>query len=390
MLRLLRHARAHAVIPTADTLARVATIVARNDATAAALALLGDKSIMISQQGDGFLMYGVSGRSWVAMGDPVGDDAARHDLAWSFVEAADEHGAWPVFYEVSASHLPLYIDLGLTLLKMGEEAIVPLASFSLEGAARKGLRRTRRDVEKSGATFAMVDRAEVPSLLPVLREISDEWLASKATREKSFSLGRFDEQYLVHFPHAVIRVDDRIVAFANVWTGNGRELSLDLMRYRREAPPGVMEYLCVALMLWGAEHGFERMSLGMAPLSGLEVSAIAPLWNRVGGLLYRHGENFYNFQGLRRYKEKFDPGVGAEIPGHSCRPRPPAHPHERRRIDFRGHHWTLHTVARRISRPCSPTPRCCNVRSSSPTSSASVVTRSSIARTIVGTDAMSR
>ena len=307
MLRLLRHARAHAVVPTADTLARVATIVARNDGTAAALALLGDKSIMISQQGDGFLMYGVSGRSWVAMGDPVGDDAARHDLAWSFVEAADEHGAWPVFYEVSASHLPLYIDLGLTLLKMGEEAIVPLASFSLEGAARKGLRRTRRDVEKSGATFAMVDRAEVPSLLPVLREISDEWLASKATREKSFSLGRFDEQYLVHFPHAVIRVDDRIVAFANVWTGNGRELSLDLMRYRREAPPGVMEYLCVSLMLWGAEHGFERMSLGMAPLSGLEVSAIAPLWNRVGGLLYRHGENFYNFQGLRRYKEKFDP-----------------------------------------------------------------------------------
>jgi Uncharacterized conserved protein len=262
---------------------------------------------MISPQGDGFLMYGVSGRSWVAMGDPVGDDAARRDLAWSFVEAADEHGAWPVFYEVSASHLPLYIDLGLTLLKMGEEAIVPLASFSLEGAARKGLRRTRRDVEKAGATFAMVDRAEVPTLLPVLREISDEWLASKATREKSFSLGRFDEHYLVHFPHAVIRIGDRIVAFANVWTGNGRELSLDLMRYRRDAPPGVMEYLCVALMLWGAEHGFERMSLGMAPLSGLEVSAIGPLWNRVGGLLYRHGENFYNFQGLRRYKEKFDP-----------------------------------------------------------------------------------
>ena len=307
MLRLLRHARARPEPPTTDTLARVAAIVTHTPDTGAALALLGDKSIMMGEPDDGFLMYGVSGRSWVAMGDPVGPDATRHDLAWRFVEAADEHGAWPVFYEVSARHLPLYIDLGLTLLKMGEEAIVPLASFSLDGSSRKGLRRTRREVENTGATFAILDRAAVPSLLPVLREISDDWLASKATREKGFSLGRFDERYLVNFPLAVVRVGDRIVAFANVWTGNGRELSIDLMRYRHDAPPGVMEYLCVSLLLWGAEHRFERMSLGMAPLSGLEVRAMSPLWNRVGGLLYRHGENFYNFQGLRRYKEKFDP-----------------------------------------------------------------------------------
>jgi phosphatidylglycerol lysyltransferase len=154
----------------------------------------------------------------------------------------------------------------------------------------------------------MIDRAEVPSILPVLKEISDEWLTSKSTREKGFSLGRFDEQYLRHFSHAIVRDrENRIVAFANVWNGNGRELSIDLMRYRSDAPHGVMEYLCVALMLWGAERGFERMSLGMAPLSGLVTNAMAPLWNRVGGLLYRHGENFYNFQGLRRYKDKFDP-----------------------------------------------------------------------------------
>ena len=307
MLRLLRHARARPEPPTAATLARVAAVLTHTPDTGAALALLGDKSILLGEHDDGFLMYGVSGRSWVAMGDPVGPDATRHDLAWRFVEAADEHGAWPVFYEVSARHLPLYIDLGLTLLKMGEEAIVPLESFSLDGSSRKGLRRTRREVEKTGASFAMVDRAEVPSLLPVLREISDDWLAAKATREKGFSLGRFDERYLMNFPLAVVRVGDRIVAFANVWTGNGRELSIDLMRYRHDAPPGVMEYLCVSLLLWGAEHQFDRMSLGMAPLSGLEVRAMSPLWNRLGGLLYRHGENFYNFQGLRRYKEKFDP-----------------------------------------------------------------------------------
>lgn len=60
-------------------------------------------------------------------------------------------------------------------------------------------------------------------------------------------------------------------------------------------------------MLWGRAHGFERMTLGMAPLSGLGARALAPRWQRFGDLLYRHGEHFYNFRGLRKYKEKFDP-----------------------------------------------------------------------------------
>jgi phosphatidylglycerol lysyltransferase len=45
----------------------------------------------------------------------------------------------------------------------------------------------------------------------------------------------------------------------------------------------------------------------MAPLAGLENRALAPAWHRMGTFVYRHGEHFYNFEGLRRYKEKFDP-----------------------------------------------------------------------------------
>jgi lysylphosphatidylglycerol synthetase-like protein (DUF2156 family) len=236
----------------------------------AALALLGDKNLIMADGGDGFLMYGVSGRSWVALGDPFGPEAVQRELAWRFRETADEHGAWPVFYEVSSRHLPLYIDLGLTLLKMGEEAIVPLQSFSLDGPGRKGLRRTQRDLQKAGASFAIVPAAEVPALMNELRVISDDWLAAKATREKRFSLGRFDPAYLVHFPVALVRVNGRLVAFANLWTGSGVEVSVDLMRYSSEAPSGVMEYLFIELMSWGRANGFERMSLGMAPLSGLE------------------------------------------------------------------------------------------------------------------------
>lgn len=79
------------------------------------------------------------------------------------------------------------------------------------------------------------------------------------------------------------------------------------MRYRPSGPSGVMDFLFIKLMLWGRTEGYEWFNLGMAPLSGLEIGPLAPLWNRVGTLVFRHGEHFYNFQGLRQYKEKFDP-----------------------------------------------------------------------------------
>ena len=60
-------------------------------------------------------------------------------------------------------------------------------------------------------------------------------------------------------------------------------------------------------MLWGKQQGYNWFNLGMAPLAGLEDRALAPLWNRLGAFVFQHGENFYNFQGLRQYKEKFIP-----------------------------------------------------------------------------------
>jgi phosphatidylglycerol lysyltransferase len=105
---------------------------------------------------------------------------------------------------------------------------------------------------------------------------------------------------------AVVTGPAGVVAFANLWTGRV-ELSFDLMRYLPESESGLMDFLIVKLMLWGKEHGFQRMSLGMVPLSGLPSRPGAPLWNRLASLVYRHAEHFYNFQGLRTYKEKFDP-----------------------------------------------------------------------------------
>ena len=68
-----------------------------------------------------------------------------------------------------------------------------------------------------------------------------------------------------------------------------------------------MAALFVHLMLWGQQQAYQWFNLGMAPLSGLEESPLAPLWNRIASFLFEHGEAFYNFQGLRAYKEKFHP-----------------------------------------------------------------------------------
>lgn len=308
MMRLLRQAPADPKLATPEELVAAASVVKRAADTRGNLALLGDKALLMDDDRTALLMYGVEGRSWVALGDPIGDEDAGAELAWRFRELADRHGGWTVFYEVGTERLPLYIDLGLSLLKIGEEGVVPLDTFNLDGGHRKGLRRALKDAEKKQVSFEVVPESDVPRILPELRRISDAWLSDKKAREKGFSLGRFDEAYLSHHPVALVSLAGTPVAFANMWgSENKEELSVDLMRWSHEAPGGMMDFLFLRLMLWGQSAGYQTFNLGMAPLSGLENRTLAPIWSKAGALLYRSGEHFYNFRGLRQYKDKFDP-----------------------------------------------------------------------------------
>jgi phosphatidylglycerol lysyltransferase len=306
--RLLRPAPPEQRMPDAKQFETAASVVGRSPETRANLALLRDKLFLFNAAGDAFIMYAVEGQSWIAMGDPVGPLNEWPDLIWKFHELTDRHGGWTVFYEVGHAHLNLYLDLGLSLLKLGEEARVPLNEFSMEGSRRKGLRYTRTKLEKEGCRFDVLEPNHVVARISELKTVSDAWLADKNTREKGFSLGAFKADYIRRFPAAVVLRNESLLAFANLWPGAGQEeLSMDLMRFRPDAPHGVMEYLFINMMLWGKQQGYRWFNLGMAPLAGLEDHYPAPLWNRLGAFIYRHGENFYNFQGLRQYKDKFDP-----------------------------------------------------------------------------------
>jgi phosphatidylglycerol lysyltransferase len=306
--RLMRPARPARALPSNDELNALRPVVEASPEAEANLVFLGDKSLLMNDERTGFVMYAVAGRSWVALGDPVAPPDQMALLARRFVELCDQHGGWAVFYKASRQQLYLYLDLGLSVVKLGEEAHVPLADFSMDGPERRNLRRTWRRAVQEGCTFEVVSATDVCTLLPRLRAISDDWLSNKRAREKRFSLGFFDEGYLSRYPAAVVCKDGEMVAFANVWESGGKtELSVDLMRFSTAAPPGVMRYLLVELMLWGKERGYERFNLGMAPLSGLHASAVAPLWNQLGTAIYGYGERFYNFQGVRDFKEWFNP-----------------------------------------------------------------------------------
>lgn len=323
--KLLRPARFEPGRPGPDELRQAQAIAAAFPRSYAHLALLGDKALLFNETRDAFLMYGVAGRAWVAMGDPVAaNEEDRRELAWEFRELCERHGGRPVFYQVHPDHLGLYVELGLTLLKFGEEARVRLAEFSLDGKARKTLRNTVNRLEREGYQFEVVEAAAAPELLPRLRAVSDAWLSGKNAREKGFSLGFYHEDYLRTGPVALVRRAADITAFANLWQGGREELSVDLMRYPPDSPNGLMDYLFIQIMLWGRAQGYEWFNLGMAPLAGLQNRNLAPLWNRFGALVFGGGEAFYNFRGLHQYKDKFNPRWEARYlaaPGGLALPR---------------------------------------------------------------------
>jgi phosphatidylglycerol lysyltransferase len=305
---LLGPARADRSTPSGDDLGEAARVIGAQRAVYPNLVFLRDKSLLWNAERTAFLMFAVQGRTWVALHDPVGPRNAAADLVCEFLSQVRASGGIPVFYEVRPDFLQFYADVGLALAKIGEDAIVPLQTFTLDGSARKGLRTTLSRLTREGLSFRVLPAPEAAARLDELQVVSDEWLSRKAAAEKGFSLGFFDREYLSRFPVAVLEHDGRIEAFANVWEGAGRdELSVDLMRYRSHVPACTTEGLLIHLILWGRDRGYSTFGLGMAPLAGIEAAGIGPRWRRLARYVYRHGESFYNFQGVRAFKEKFSP-----------------------------------------------------------------------------------
>lgn len=292
----------------ADDVQRAVAILERGGHASANLVRMGDKNLMFSDDGSAFLMYAKRGRSWISLGDPVGTKAGQRELAWRFIEMARSHSGRAVFYQVPAESLSLYADAGLSAFKLGEEAIVDLAAFDIKGTRRGNLRNAINKAERDGVVFEVVPADGVPAILDELSAVSASWLEARKAREKTFSLGAFEPDYVASQPVAVLKRAGRIFAFATLMiSGDGREAAIDLMRFTPKSANGTMELLFTRVLLHFKAAGFATFSLGMAPLAGLSDSPMAPLWHKLGRAAFEHGNAFYNFHGLRAFKTKFDP-----------------------------------------------------------------------------------
>jgi phosphatidylglycerol lysyltransferase len=271
---------------------------------------VGDKSVFFHDD-RGFCLYRTIGPYLAVFSDPVvrarGDREAFVDALFAFAAELDRR---PLFYQVSLEWIPLLHDRGYHLFKLGEEAHVRLDRITTEGHAGKVTRQILRRAERDGLAFRIMETEEVTVRIAELEAISDAWLAAKHVAERQFSIGYFDPAYIRRCRCAVVeeaREGRRLLGFANLLEGPRRqELSIDLMRYGSDRP-GVMDFLITSLLLFGKQAGYSTFNLGMAPLASVGERRGAHARERLAGFFFRRGEAWYNFQGVRFYKQKFDP-----------------------------------------------------------------------------------
>ncbi|MFR3499010.1 MAG: phosphatidylglycerol lysyltransferase domain-containing protein, partial [Paraclostridium bifermentans] len=252
------------------------------------------------------LQYQVYANKLVVLGNLVGDDSKFFESIQEFYEMSDRYGYIPVFTAIDEKMIPHLHETGYEFIKLGEEASVNLEEFTLEGRKMKSVRNALSRVEKEGYTFEMVYPPFSKSFLEEIKKVSDEWLEGRP--EKGFSVGFFDEGYLSLDAIAIVKnKDGEIKGFTNLmpmYDGN-KTLSIDLMRFSKDSCNGIMDFIFVNLFKYGIEHGYSRFNMGMAPLSNVGRSKYSFLREKMAAKIYSHGQYFYSFEGLKRFKEKY-------------------------------------------------------------------------------------
>jgi phosphatidylglycerol lysyltransferase len=265
-----------------------------------------DKSYFFSPSQRCVVAYRVADNIAIALGDPVGPDAEIGATMREFLEMCRENGWAVAFYQTLPDFLPMYVRLGMKTLKIGDDAIVDLPEFSLQGKSKRELRSKVRQLEAIGIHTREFQPPVPDGIIAQLKAVSDQWLRIPGRRERSFTLGQFDPDYLRSRP--VLVALDRsgtALAFINLISVDESEITGDLMRRHRDAPNGIMDYLFIKLFLYARERGFARVSLGMAPMTGFEEREEVTTEERAIHGLFQKLDFFFSFRGLYHYKAKF-------------------------------------------------------------------------------------
>ena len=267
---------------------------------------LNDKFVYINEDEDVMLQYQISSNKIAVLGNLVGNKEKFFNTIQNFYDMADKYGYIPVFCAIDKNMIPYLHETGYEFIKLGEEATANLDKFTLEGRKMKSVRNAISRVEKEGYKFEMIYPPFSESFLNEIKYISDEWLNGR--EEKGFSIGFFDKDYLSRDAIAVIKnKDDEVKGFANLMPmyDGGKTLSIDLMRFSKDECNGLMDFIFVNLFKHGKDHGYSRFNMGMVPLSNVGKSKYSFLSERIAAKVYSHGQYFYSFEGLKKFKEKY-------------------------------------------------------------------------------------
>ncbi|MBS3028447.1 MAG: bifunctional lysylphosphatidylglycerol flippase/synthetase MprF [Dolichospermum sp. DET50] len=275
----------------------------------AAFTLLSDKNYYFSPSGQSIIAYVPKGRGAIALGDPIGPVTDREETIIGFQQFCLLNDWYPAFYQTLPDNIELYTSLGFKVIKIGEEAIIDLKTFTLQGKAGKNFRPSIHRLTKLGYQIQFYQPPISNDLLHKLKPVSDEWLKMLRSSEKRFSLGWFDEAYLRKYQIVVVyNSQGKIVAFANIVPGFGiNEVTIDLMRYRPSIENGTMDFLFVSILQYFQNQGCEGFNFGLSALAGVGKTPESRRLERVLNYLYQHLNKFYNFKGLHAYKDKFRP-----------------------------------------------------------------------------------
>jgi phosphatidylglycerol lysyltransferase len=274
----------------------------------ASFAVEGDKHHLLVAGGRGLVAYAVRGGVALAAGDPLASREELSESVHAYVEHCRGNGWIPCIYEASEEALPVYRAQGLRALKMAEEAVIELPSFSLAGGRRATLRAMVNKAARQGLTVATYERASRPDALidAKLQEISHEWLLGKGQGEMGFTVTRFSLEALDGVRVFLCREAERIVAFCSWRPYRGdRAVVLDLMRKRQDAPSGAMDFLLARSLEHLRDLGLEEASLANAPLAN--VNAPSGLPERLTALLFENMNGLYAYKSLFQFKKKFAP-----------------------------------------------------------------------------------
>ncbi|MGW4569012.1 phosphatidylglycerol lysyltransferase domain-containing protein [Streptomyces sp. NPDC004561] len=229
-------------------------------------ALRRDKAAIFSPSGKAAITYRVVGAVSLASGDPIGDPEAWPGAIDAWLAEARRHAWIPAVMGASEEAGTVYARHGLDALELGDEAIVDLDDFTLDGRAMRVVRQAHNRVKRAGYTVRIRRHEDIPAEeMAHLIDRADHWRDGATERGFSMALGRLgdpDDGRCVMLECRDSNDEPRAVLSFVPWGENG--LSLDLMRRDRACENGLMEYMVVELLLQAKELGVQRVSLNFA------------------------------------------------------------------------------------------------------------------------------